>query len=274
MRNLIDISMAQPVNAIDWIKVKSSGIDGVYVRCGEGLHSKDPCFEEHSKNATDAGLRVGAYYVIAPSTKDPHGSAAQAMSWSLLDNAMPLVIDIERNRPLGADAPVWCDFINKMAEELKGEWIPYTYTSFRTELSLAGFRSSRWMIAQYPPLKYPSLQAEAYRASVLKNMVAFNRAIRLGDATAAKETANARARDALALSKLGVIPEPVGTAPFDATIWQWGGDANACTCTGVQGLCDRSYFLGTDDEWTSWRQWPKHIFAENAVAMSNKLNPK
>jgi GH25 family lysozyme M1 (1,4-beta-N-acetylmuramidase) len=62
----IDVSYHQ--GDIDWEKVKSSGVEFVYIRCGyrgyasEGALKEDSKFEEYYKGAKKAGLDVGVYF--------------------------------------------------------------------------------------------------------------------------------------------------------------------------------------------------------------------
>ena len=62
----IDVSYHQ--GDIDWQKVKASGVEFVYIRCGfrgyanEGALKEDSKFEEYYKGAKKAGLDVGVYF--------------------------------------------------------------------------------------------------------------------------------------------------------------------------------------------------------------------
>lgn len=57
---LIDVSAHQ--GAIDWTKVKKSGIDGVIIRAGYGQTTVDKTFKDNIKGAIEAGLKVGVYW--------------------------------------------------------------------------------------------------------------------------------------------------------------------------------------------------------------------
>lgn len=251
MVKLIDLSSAQIPSSVDWTKVGAAGIEGVYLRCGEGIHSFDVAFSEHLKRARDAGVRTGAYYVMAPSTKDPTGSAHAAMDWAQ-DAEMPLCIDVERNRALGTDAPEWSDFLTSLTSLLSGHSVVYTYTSFLNELVHAGWMPGAVFQAEYHEVHYSTVAGEYLRQQCLGDMKAFSTAVLKGDAAAAKAAANARTRDAIALSKLDLDCEPTGKPP-EALLWQWGGDANGATCPGVLGFCDRSTFYG---DWDTWLRFP------------------
>lgn len=49
--------------AVDWKKVKASGVDFAVIRAGYGntISQKDERFDENMKNALEAGLGVGIY---------------------------------------------------------------------------------------------------------------------------------------------------------------------------------------------------------------------
>ena len=58
----IDVSVYQ--GDIDFEQVKNSGIEVVYIRAGYGFSVTDPKFEENYTDATNAGLKCGAYYFV------------------------------------------------------------------------------------------------------------------------------------------------------------------------------------------------------------------
>ena len=58
----IDVSQYQ--GAINWVKVKESGITTVIVRCGWGQNNIDKRAAENIQGAINAGLSVGAYWFI------------------------------------------------------------------------------------------------------------------------------------------------------------------------------------------------------------------
>lgn len=267
MIKLIDVSSAQSPSAIDPVKVRNSGVRGVYIRCGEGRDGPpDPARDAHVRKFEQTDMRIGFYYVLAPSNKDPVGAAAKAnqLSQSSVQNELPFVIDIERNRPLGADAKVWADYLNKFLPHINGKYVCYTYTSFRKELEAVGFSTDKWFQAQYPPLRYPTTLSDQLKTNVLNHMAAYNAALAKNDAATAHKEMVAMNIDAIALSKLGQEPAPIGSPPA-AKMWQWGGSANAATVPGVLGLCDRSWFLGNEDEWAAFMRYPPVVQATQVV---------
>lgn len=232
MIHLADFSSAQPLP--DRQGLLASRIRGVHIKCGEGLHdSARDSFLKHAANLLPqtGEIRVGAYHVVAPSSGSPEKQAQNLLKWSAFGcEMMPYMVDVERNRPLGADATFWRDFLNAYIGELDKvgvRYMVYTYLSFRRELEAVGFTAKEWHIAAYPALTYPSLEGESLRRLVLSDPTA-------------------RYRYAMALSRRSETPVPQGGAPSSCTCWQWGGDANASTVGGVLGMCDRSYYLGDD----------------------------
>ena len=257
---LIDLSSAQPAQNVDRDLLVANGYAGAYIRCGEGLHdSSRDSFLAHANNLVrpDMAIRIGAYHVIAPSSGNPEGQAENLVKWSAIGTMlMPYAIDAERNRPLGQDAKDWVKFLGAYRgrlQQLNVRHILYTYTSFQQEMVLAGIPKVDWFLARYPQLHYPGADAEFLRQSVLQHARQYAAAVAKGDAPTAATEARAKARDAAALARLGRMPEPLGTAPAGAVLWQWGGDANASTVPGVHDvLCDQSEFLGNSDTWANF----------------------
>jgi GH25 family lysozyme M1 (1,4-beta-N-acetylmuramidase) len=114
MKKGIDISQYQ--KNIDFAKVKASGIDYVIIRAGYGKYTKqkDPQFETHYKNATAAGLSVGAYwYSYASSVEDAKLEAQTCISvikGKKFD--YPIYFDLEESTQF-AKGKSFCDSIVK-----------------------------------------------------------------------------------------------------------------------------------------------------------------
>lgn len=95
----IDVSYCQ--TNVNYDKVKSDGIEAVIIRAGYGreLSQKDSQFETHYKNATAAGLKVGAYwYSYADSVDDAKKEAATCLACikgKKFD--MPIYFDMEES---------------------------------------------------------------------------------------------------------------------------------------------------------------------------------
>lgn len=60
--NGIDVSNWQKY--VDYSRVKSSGIEIVYIKASQGQRTKDPYFEVNYKNAKANGLKVGFYHYV------------------------------------------------------------------------------------------------------------------------------------------------------------------------------------------------------------------
>lgn len=100
LRKGIDVSYYQ--GDIDWTAVKNSGVEYVFVRVGyrgygEGTLAADPNAQKYIRDASAAGLRVGAYiFSQAISPEEGAEEAAFALSQiSGLNISLPIVIDYE-----------------------------------------------------------------------------------------------------------------------------------------------------------------------------------
>ena len=62
----IDVSNWQKY--VDYAKVKSDGIEIVYIKASQGQRTKDPYFEVNYKNAKANGLKVGFYHYVNATT--------------------------------------------------------------------------------------------------------------------------------------------------------------------------------------------------------------
>lgn len=87
---------------IDWAKVKASGVDFVFIRCGyrstsDGKLNKDIRFDLNMKGALEAGLEVGVYiYSQAVTEKEAREEANFALNMcENYDFDLPIVIDYE-----------------------------------------------------------------------------------------------------------------------------------------------------------------------------------
>jgi GH25 family lysozyme M1 (1,4-beta-N-acetylmuramidase) len=99
--NGIDISEHQG-DDINWDKVKSSGIDFVFIRAGyrasdDGSLRKDKLFEKNAREASKAGLMVGAYFYSQALNAVEGKEEAEYLLEAVkdFDITMPLVIDYE-----------------------------------------------------------------------------------------------------------------------------------------------------------------------------------
>ncbi len=99
----IDVSYWQG-SSINWSKVKASGINFAFLRCGysgtkKGECNKDSTFQRNIQQATAAGVDVGAYYFTqATSEKEAKAEAkfaVQQIQNSQCNLTLPLVVDTE-----------------------------------------------------------------------------------------------------------------------------------------------------------------------------------
>lgn len=75
MLTIIDVSNHQ--GDVDFVKVKRSGVTGVWLKATEGLTFDDKTYLKNRDEARAAGLRVGAYHFARPDRQpyDPQGEA-------------------------------------------------------------------------------------------------------------------------------------------------------------------------------------------------------
>jgi lysozyme len=98
----IDISKWQ--GAIDFQKVKNSGIQFVIIRAGYGTKGKDEFFEANYKKAKAAGLHVGAYWYSYANGFKEAGEEADAFLRALSGKQFdyPVYLDMEEKSQLDA----------------------------------------------------------------------------------------------------------------------------------------------------------------------------
>lgn len=97
----IDVSKYQ--TALDWKKIKDSGVSFVIIRIGyrgygaEGKLVLDPMFEEHFTNARNAGLKVGVYFFSQAVNEDEAREEAFGCAYVLNGRELdyPIYFDTE-----------------------------------------------------------------------------------------------------------------------------------------------------------------------------------
>jgi len=89
----IDVSHHQ--GEIDWVRVKSGGVQFAYIKATEGTDFKDPKFAQNWSAAGAAGIKRGAYHFFRLETSGG-AQAADFMAAVPNDpNALPPAIDLE-----------------------------------------------------------------------------------------------------------------------------------------------------------------------------------
>lgn len=102
-KNAQGIDISHHNGSVNWAKVKADGISFAFLKASEGQTYKDDTFEDHVKNARQAGILVGAYHFVrAVSEADAKAEAANfyaairaAGGIGRLD--LPPVMDYENN---------------------------------------------------------------------------------------------------------------------------------------------------------------------------------
>ena len=110
---VIDVSEWQ--GAIDWVKVKASGISGAIIRYADGDYL-DKCFDKNMTAAKAAGLHVGAYIFSRAKTSSAAEREAERLynACKKYNCDMPLYIDLEDNSCKNYANTVAAAFLNKM----------------------------------------------------------------------------------------------------------------------------------------------------------------
>lgn len=115
----IDISKWQ--GAIDFQKVKNSGIEFVIIRAGYGTKGKDEFFEANYKKAKAAGLHVGAYWYSYANGFKEAGEEADAFLRALSGKQFdyPVYLDMEEKSQLDAGQDFCSGLIRTFCSKLE-----------------------------------------------------------------------------------------------------------------------------------------------------------
>jgi GH25 family lysozyme M1 (1,4-beta-N-acetylmuramidase) len=119
----IDVSKYQ--SSVDFAKVKSAGYDFVIIRAGYGKSTsqKDPMFDTHYKNATAAGLGVGAYWYSYASSEDDAKAEAAACIEVIKGKkfSYPIYFDLEEKTQFAKGKTFCTSIINAFCTKLENE---------------------------------------------------------------------------------------------------------------------------------------------------------
>lgn len=147
--NGIDVSNWQ--QEIDYSKVKSSGIDIVYIKASQGQRSKDPSLEKHYQSAKVSGLKVGFYHYVNATTVSAAEKEAEFFC-SVISGKMPdckLVMDYEEFGGVGKSEinKIAEAFLNKVKQLTGKEVIVYSnlYNSKNTFSSELASKYQLWL---------------------------------------------------------------------------------------------------------------------------------
>lgn len=218
----VDFSAAQ--TGVTYKLVRANGKRFAIVRAGEGLNGRDLRYLVHRDGCDAAGLDLGAYWVLAPSSSNAAGQAAAfraAVGSQLRPGTLPPMWDVEPRD-------------EKQAEEIARD------------------RSKARMWAAF--------LAEALRASddMFERTCMVYGGAWLGNLARHSEEIDAtlRARPFMLAAYTSATdvapppPKPWRDAMAEPTIWQYRGNASkgipAGRCGGVPGDCDLDRFMGDD----------------------------
>ena len=134
----IDVSEHNPT--VNMTRVKESGISFVMIRAGFGKYKtqKDKCFETHYKNASAAGLNIGAYwYSYATTVKEAEIEANLFLEVIKGKKfSMPVALDIEDDCQAGLSKDTVGKIIttfNTIIEKAGYFAMLYSYDNFLTQ---------------------------------------------------------------------------------------------------------------------------------------------
>ena len=89
----IDVSSFQ--GDIDWEMLSSQDIDFAYIKATEGSSTVDRCFSYNWTNASQTGLRIGAYHFFSFESAGTSQAELFCSTVEPVDNMLPPVIDVE-----------------------------------------------------------------------------------------------------------------------------------------------------------------------------------
>ena len=152
----IDVSHWQ--GAIDWTKVKASGIQFAIIKAGgsdAGFYT-DPRWEENYKGAKDNGIAVGAYYFVGPGCISSADGKADAERFLAQLNGKqfeyPVYIDVEATPASEKAGATEAAIAFCRAMEAAGYYAGIyssTYSGFRDRLDDSKLTPFTHWVAQY-----------------------------------------------------------------------------------------------------------------------------
>lgn len=167
---VVDVSAFQ--DAIDWAKVKASGVKGAIVRCGyrgyeSGKLNKDSMLENHYKGASKAGLNVGVYFfteaINAKEGKEEADYAIKLVESTGIKPYYPIVIDTEAQsakteRAKNLTKAQRTEVIKAFCEEVKAKgYEPMIYAStswLNNKLDMSKLPYKVWCAQYYTKCEY------------------------------------------------------------------------------------------------------------------------
>lgn len=234
---------------VDWAKVKASGVQFAYIKCGQYSNTPDWSFHDYIQGAKDAGLAVGAYWFCTQQT-NAADQVKRFFEYASLHNThaigqeageLPPMLDWEFCK--GLPGPACVDWLAEAAPAATELW--YGRANDRVMAGGEGWvrrptiYTYPWFASSHQPwLKmkpelgtYPLTWA-AY-ASKGPNLIPWD-----VDTTRGPEQ----------LGQAYIIPKPWDTW----TLWQWSGNKGK-RIPGIAGDVDRELFNGSAGEWDQFR---------------------
>lgn len=159
MLKIIDVSRYQ--GAVDWDKVKASGVQGAFLKTVSTNYSEfgglyiDPYFERNYAECKRVGIPVGAYYYTYAQDKAYADKELALFKQAITGKQfeLPLVVDVEDNllKPLSANALT--DLVEYAVQKVES-WgcyaMIYTYLNYQnTELNMTRLSKYDLWLAAY-----------------------------------------------------------------------------------------------------------------------------
>lgn len=165
---LLDVGFPQgKIPLAHWRLLAAQGIQGVYIRCGDGNDAPDTSFLSLAAGAEMAGLKVGAYHVGFPLPASPFHAGREPELQALrhfraassVDQPLPPALDLEWPEP--ADWPKWgvsaasvrlwtLDYLRELAHLTTRTPVIYLYPDFDAHLFAGASAEELAAFARYP----------------------------------------------------------------------------------------------------------------------------
>jgi lysozyme len=152
MKAGIDVSEFN--GAIDWPKVKETGIECAWIRSSLGVDYTDPLFLYNARSANLAGISVGLYHFASINNKNVVADAtAEAVFFlsqlSAVDWSLPPALDVEENKAGLSPAQIlqWIELFRNTVETIYPlqKVALYSYLSFLNRHLPLGVDMPLWL---------------------------------------------------------------------------------------------------------------------------------
>ena len=149
MKRIIDISHWN--SPVDFAKLKAAGVDGVYIKCSDGVSWSDPQCQNYAIAAKAQGLAVGYYHFLEPDSDwVAQANFFKVKLYSLPKSDLMPVIDIEKDTTADVNACIQT-FANAFGSPL----MLYSYTPYIV-IHKIQWNGPFWLAGYTPTMMPPS----------------------------------------------------------------------------------------------------------------------